>query len=52
MVEMSPLLLALLAQEVYDIHIPEQEYLLLLLGHFATSHELRVDSLGTELHGA
>ena len=52
MVQMSLLLLALFAQEVAQLHIPEKYRLLLLGCSLALGNECRPNRLGTELQGS
>ena len=50
--EVALLLLALLAQQVHDIHIPEENFLFLLFGKSERLHEFRINRFGAELQCA
>ncbi len=48
-IEVSALLLALLAQQVGDLHIPLQKYQFSVVGQLARRDQLRIYRLGAEL---
>ena len=53
MLQVALLVLALLVEQIDDVHVPEQEEVLLLLGDvLARLDELREDGLGAELQRA
>ena len=50
--QMAVFLLAFFAQQVYQIHVPEENLLFFGFVQFAFLHQLRIDRFGTELQGA